>query len=99
MNSYPENGAVGKHLLMLRQRSRRRRMLRKLLLPVFVVMLMALVLLMSGCAAHSPKPCEPLPPILKPVPDKSAPSVSFLQQVQTFLEESRKKLIAGQSKP
>lgn len=99
MSRYPENGAVGKHLLMLKQRSQRRKMLRKWLLIASGAMLLTLVVLMSGCATHSPTPCDPPTATSKPVPDKSIPSQSYSLNVQEWLEQWRLKLIAGQSKP
>jgi hypothetical protein len=99
MNSYPENGQVGKHLLMLKQRSQQRRQTLKLLLIVFGWMLLALVVFLSGCATHLPVPCEPLPLISMPVPPKSLPSVSYSLEVQTWLEGLQQKLTGGPSKP
>jgi hypothetical protein len=99
MNNYPVNGAVGKHLQMLKQRSAQRRLLRKWLLIAFVLMLLGSTVLLSGCATRLPVPCDPPIQTSKPVPDMSPPSVSYSQQVQNFLEESQKKLMSGQPKP
>lgn len=76
-----------------------RRLLRRWLQIAFVLTLIALSVLLSGCATRLPVPCAPLPPISKPVPDRSLPSVSYSLQVQTFLEASQQKLTNGLSKP
>lgn len=89
------NRLPGGQWLTPMQKWQTRRLLLKLLQTGFIVMLLALLLLATGCATHSPLPCEPLPPISKPVPDKSPPSENFLIQVQNFLDESQKKLTSG----
>ena len=97
MNNWRENNPRINNLLLLQQRSHRRKRLRKLLLPVFVVMLLWLTLVLSGCATRSPAQSLPPTPTSKPVPDKSPPSVSYSQQVQNFLDESAKRLTSGLS--
>lgn len=99
MNNWQENSPPVKQLLMLKQRSRQRKMLRRLLLIGLSVTLLGLTLVLSACATPSPVPCDPLPPISKPVPDKSMPSVSYSLSVQTWLEQWRLKLMNGQTKP
>lgn len=98
-NGSLSNGLLGKHLSELRARSQRRKLLRQTVAFAFGLTLALLVLLTSGCATPLPLPSEPPIATSKPVPDKSPPSRSYSQQVQTFLEESQQKLTNGLTKP
>lgn len=95
MNNWQENNPRVNSLLMLKRRSQRRKMLRRWLLIAFVLMLLGLTLVLSGCATRSPGPSLPPTVISMPVPPKSPPSQSYSQQVQTFLDESAKRLTNG----
>ena len=97
MNNWQLNNPTVAKLSMLKQRSRQRKMLRRLLLIAFVLMLLGLTGLLSGCATRSVAQSLPPTAISMPVPPKSPPLQSFSQQVQTFLDESAKKLTSGLS--
>ena len=88
MNNWQENNPAVKQLLMLKQRSHRRKMLRRWLLIAFVLMLLGLTGLLSGCATRSVAQSLPPTVISMPVPPKSPPLQSYSQQVQTFLAEA-----------
>ena len=95
MNNWQENNPRVNSLLMLKRRSQRRKMLRRWLLIAFVLMLLGLTLVLSACATRSVAQSLPPTVISMPVPPKSPPSQSFSQQVQTFLDESAKRLTNG----
>ena len=99
MKDWQSNNPAIKHLLMLKQRSQRRRMLRGWLQIAFVLMLLGLTLVLSGCATRSPAPSLPPTVISMPVPPKSPPSVSYSAQWSMLVDEWQKKLESGLTKP
>jgi hypothetical protein len=99
MRTWSENNPHVERLLTLKQRTQLRSLLFRLLQTGLALTLIVLLALLSGCATRLPTPCEPLPSTSPPVPPKSPPSVSYSQQVQSFLDESAKRLTDGLTKP
>ena len=99
MNNWQLNNPTVAKLSMLKQRSRQRKMLRRLLLIAFVLMLLGLTGLLSGCATRSVAQSLPPTAISMPVPPKSPPSVSYSAQWSMLVDEWQKKLESGLTKP
>lgn len=66
----------------------------RLVLAGFAWMLLAAVLLLTGCGHLPTPPCEPQPLPKMPALSEPLPSVSYSKQVQTNIESWEKRLIA-----
>jgi len=79
-------------LYAIRKRSLLRKVKRHAALLCCAGMLLALGLLLTGCAPQQIRPCETQPPVSMPALSEQMPSESYSSQWKKLAEEWRKKL-------